>query len=77
MMSLWSLLTPRRAMRRYALLDAAGVCRALREAHSAPSQPGWIEVEEICPSWLGRTLPSHAIAQPRQPVSQPHSALAA
>lgn len=77
MMSLWSLLAPRRAMRRYALLDAAGICHALRETHSAPSQPGWVEVEEICPSWLGRTLPSHALAQPRQPVSRPHSALAA
>jgi hypothetical protein len=77
MMSLWSLLAPRRAMRRYALLDAAGVCRALREAQSAPTQPGWVEVAEICPSWLGRTLPSRALALPRQPVSRPGSALAA
>ncbi|WP_256670182.1 hypothetical protein [Pseudomonas sp. L-22-4S-12] len=73
MMSLWSLLAPRRAMRRYALLDAAGICRALREAHSAPTQPGWVEVEEICPSWLGRTLPSRAIVQSRQPESRPRA----
>lgn len=67
MISLWSLFAPRRAMRCYALLDTTGVCRALHEARDAPSQPGWIEVAEIRPHWLGQALPGSAIMQPRQP----------
>ena len=41
MMSLWSLLTPRARMRRFALLDAMGTCRALREARELPGEAGW------------------------------------
>lgn len=40
MMSLWSLLTPRARMRRFALLDAMGTCRALREARELPGEAG-------------------------------------
>ena len=65
MMSLWSLLTPRARMRRFALLDAMGTCRALREARELRSQ------------WLGQTLPLEAMVAPRHIGKRPRPALAA
>ena len=38
MMSLWSLLTPRARMRRFALLDAMGTCRACARPASCPAK---------------------------------------
>ena len=60
MMSLWSLFSPRTRMRCYALLDAQGTCRALRESHQPPAEPGWIEVRELRNQWLGQPLPRSA-----------------
>lgn len=68
MMRLWNLLSQRGKMRRYALLDSAGLCRAFRECRAAPSQPGGVQVREFCASWLGQPLPSDALVLPvRQP----------
>jgi hypothetical protein len=64
MISLRSLFAPRAPMRSFALLDAHGVCRALRQSSQAPQGAGWIEVQQPCPSWLNKALPASArIAQ--------------
>lgn len=49
-------------MRRFALIDAEGRCRALRQSHKAPAGTGWVEVEDLLPSRLNRPL-----AEPRRP----------
>lgn len=77
MMSLWSLLTPRARKRCFALLDASGICRALREAHEQPAEPGWVEVHELRSQWLGQTLPLEAMVAPRHIGLRPRPALAA
>lgn len=77
MMSLWSLFTPRARMRCFALLDAKGNCRALREAREQPRGNGWIEVCELRQHWLGRPLPAHAVLAPDQPRLCEKSLLAA
>jgi hypothetical protein len=77
MMSLWSLLTPRARMRRYALLDAMGTCRALREARELPGEVGWVEVHELRNQWLGQTLPLEAMVVPQHIGRRPRPALAA
>lgn len=77
MMSLWSLLPLRGKMRRYALLDSAGLCRAFRECRAAPSQPGWVQVREFCVSWLGQPLPNDALVLPERQLSRPRPLLAA
>lgn len=43
-------------MRRFALIDAEGRCRALRQSHKAPAGTGWVEVEDLLPSRLYRPL---------------------
>lgn len=58
MFSLRSLLAPRRPMRSFALVDAQGICRALRQSAQAPQGSGWIEVQHSCMSWLNRPLPA-------------------
>lgn len=60
MFSLRNLLAPRRPMRAFALLDAQGICRALRQSAQAPQGPGWTEVQHSCLSWLNRPLPTSA-----------------
>lgn len=60
MLSLRNLLAPRRPMRSFALIDAQGICRALRQSAQAPQGPGWLEVQQSCPSWLNRPLPDSA-----------------
>ena len=60
MMSLWSLFNPRARMRCYALLDAKGTCRALRESRQQPAEAGWVEVQEMRIQWLGQPLPNAA-----------------
>ena len=77
MMSLWTLLTPRARMRRFALLDAMGTCRALREARELPGEAGWVEVRELRSQWLGQTLPLEAMVAPRHIGRRPRPALAA
>lgn len=77
MMSLWSLLTPRARMRRYALLDTMGTCRALREARELPGEAGWVEVRELRSQWLGQTLPLDAMVAQRDIGRRPRPALAA
>lgn len=77
MMSLWSLLTPRAPMRRFALLDASGTCRALRETRELPGEPGWVEVRELRTQWLGQALPLDVLVTPRRVGTRPSPALAA
>jgi hypothetical protein len=60
MFSLRALLAPTRPLRACALLDQHGLCRALRQSAQAPLGAGWVEVEQINPSWLQQTLPSSA-----------------
>ncbi len=33
-----------RPLRHFALLDAQGICRALRQMQEQPGQAGWVEV---------------------------------
>ena len=60
MFSLRNLLAPRRPMRSFALLDAQGICRALRQSAQTPQGFGWIEVQHSCLCWLNRPLPGGA-----------------
>ncbi|WP_437884164.1 hypothetical protein [Pseudomonas sp. LRF_L74] len=60
MFNLWNYLILPRRMRRFVLLDASGRCLALRECSRQPSQDGWVEVQVLCPSWLGQCLPDDA-----------------
>ncbi|TIH07444.1 hypothetical protein [Pseudomonas leptonychotis] len=60
MFSLRNLLAPRRSMRSFALLDAQGICRALRQSTQAPQGSGWVEVQQSCLSWLNQPLPAGA-----------------
>nr|WP_322939569.1 hypothetical protein [Pseudomonas sp. s4] len=53
-----------RPMRHFALIDAQGLCRALRQMQKQPSQAGWVEVREPNASWLGAPLPSGALITP-------------
>lgn len=76
-MSLWSLFTPRARMRRYALLDAQGHCRALRESRQQPAEAGWVEVHELRATWLGQPLPAAARVLPQARTAQARQALAA
>ncbi|MDX5373392.1 MAG: hypothetical protein LPK18_13275 [Pseudomonadaceae bacterium] len=66
MSNLWSLFCPRARMRCFALLDARGICRALREARERPGEAGWVEVSELRSQWLGQPLPPAARLAPRQ-----------
>ncbi|MBB1520189.1 hypothetical protein [Aquipseudomonas guryensis] len=77
MMNLWSLLSPRRKMRCYALLDSDGRCRALRESTVLPSQPGWVQVRELRTCWLGQPLPVSEIILSRQQFSRPRTLVTA
>ncbi|UUY08443.1 hypothetical protein LRS11_22100 [Pseudomonas sp. J452] len=77
MMSLWSLLSPRRKMHCYALLDSDGRCRALRESTVMPSAPGWVQIKEVRICWLGQELPVGEIVLPRQQFSRPRAMVAA
>lgn len=60
MFSLRALLASTRPLRSYALLDNQGLCRALRQSAQAPLGAGWVEVQQINPSWLQQTLPASA-----------------
>jgi hypothetical protein len=64
-------------MRRYALLDAQGYCRALREVRQQPLETGWVEVHELRSQWLGQPLPLDALVAPRRIGTRPHQAMAA
>lgn len=60
MFSLRALLASCRPMRAFALLDNQGHCRALRQSTQVPAGAGWVEVQQICPSWLDQPLPASA-----------------
>lgn len=76
-MNFWRLLRPRARMRCFALLDARGHCRALREASQQPPEPGWVEVHELRTTWLGQPLPAAARVIPQARTAQTRQALAA
>lgn len=77
MFSLRSLLTPRRRLRNFALLDAQAVCRAFHLSAQAPLGVGWVEVNEQRLAWLHRPLPSSARIAPVVTHSGVGKALAA
>ncbi len=60
MFALRNLLAPRRPMRSFALLNAQGICTALRQSAQAPQGLGWVEVQKSCLNWLNRPLPADA-----------------
>lgn len=66
MFSLRALFAPRPIKRCYALLDAQGICLALRHSAQAPQGLGWVEVDSIGLHWLHQRLPASAkiLAQP-------------
>ncbi|AYC31740.1 hypothetical protein D3880_04785 [Pseudomonas cavernae] len=67
-MSLLQLLFRRpHPMRSYALLDAQGICRALRQSRTAPPGSDWVAVGECRLAWLQRPLPANARPQPASP----------
>jgi len=77
MFSLRSLFSPRRPMRSFALVDAQGICRALRQSAQTPQGTGWIELQQCCPSWLNRALPASARTAQVTPCLQAQRTLAA
>lgn len=77
MFFLRSLFRPRRPMRSFALVDAQGICRALRQSAQAPQGAGWIELQQCCPSWLNRALPASARTAQVTPCLLPQRMLAA
>lgn len=61
----WSLFTARSALRHYARVDQAGICRALKHCRQAPEGHEWVEVVEQRLAWLGQPLPASARIAPR------------
>ncbi|WP_458981488.1 hypothetical protein [Pseudomonas borbori] len=51
-------------MRTFALLDEAGICRALRQSAHVPQGFAWVEVDRLNPTWLHRPLPADAQIPP-------------
>ena len=60
MFSLRRLFNPRTSLHHFALLDAQGICRALRQCEHAPESGRWVEVSESRLSWIGNSLPASA-----------------
>jgi hypothetical protein len=77
MLSLRTLLAPRPAKRCYALLDAQGICRALRHSAQAPQGSGWIEVNAMGLHWLHQRLPASARITTSQGPTFAHKTLTA
>jgi hypothetical protein len=77
MFSLRNLLAPHRPMRLFVLIDAQGVCRALRQSAQAPHSSDWVEVQQSCLSWLNRPLPAGARADQVTPCLRMQQTLAA
>lgn len=63
--------------RHFALLDAEGYCRALRQSQTAPETGNWVEVVESRLSWLDTPLPADARATPVVANAKPAQPLAA
>lgn len=57
---LQSLFNMRRQYRHYALVDQAGICRALKHCTERPSSSDWVEVSEQQVNWLNQPLPANA-----------------
>ncbi|WP_212631393.1 hypothetical protein [Pseudomonas sp. KB-10] len=66
-----------RPMRHFALIDAQGICQALRQMQEQPGQAGWVEVREPSLSWLGAPLPAAARITPVVTQAQAAHPLAA
>ncbi len=77
MLSLRALLAPRPAIRCFALLDAQGICRALRHSTQAPLGLGWVEVESIGLHWLDQRLPASVKIMPQHSRAFRRQALSA
>ena len=75
MQFLWSLFTPQRKYRYFALLDANECCQAFKHCSLPPMGAGWVEIEEIRLKWLQQPLPANARISPRIPRSQLQQAL--
>ena len=60
MFALRRLFNPRKSLHHFALLDAQGICRALRQCERAPATGRWVEVSESRLTWLGNSLPASA-----------------
>jgi hypothetical protein len=77
MFTLRSLFAPARPMRSFALLDAQGICRALRQSTQPPQGSDWVEVQPSCVSWLNRPLPASARTTQATPCQRVQPTLAA
>ncbi|WAJ38504.1 hypothetical protein OU800_04505 [Pseudomonas sp. GOM7] len=77
MLSLRRLFNPRKPLRHFALLDAQGICRALRQCEQPPEGGRWVEVSESRMSWLGSALPASARLMPASRQARATSPLAA
>jgi hypothetical protein len=44
----------------YALLDNSGICVAFRHCATRPEGSGWVEINDVCLSWLNKPLPERA-----------------
>jgi hypothetical protein len=63
---LWSLLSPRRRYRHYALLDQYGICLSFKHCAQPPAGQGWVQVNEAKLCWLHCPLPASARVTPRE-----------
>lgn len=60
MSNFWTSLLTRRPMRNFAHLDAQGICLAFKQCADQPAVGNWVQINEICLTWLNRPLPSSA-----------------
>lgn len=67
----------RKPLRHFALLDAQGICRALRQCEQPPQSGRWVEVSESRMTWLGSALPASARLLPAGQQARSTSPLAA
>lgn len=71
------LFTAHRPLRHFALLDAQGRCRALRQCRERPASGHWVQIHEPHLPWLGQPLPASArVETPARPADTAHSAAA-
>lgn len=71
------LFTAHHPLRHFALLDAQGRCRALRQCCERPASGLWVQIHEPHLPWLGQLLPVSArVETPARPADTAHSAAA-
>ncbi|MEB0080083.1 hypothetical protein QN386_21750 [Pseudomonas sp. CCI3.2] len=73
---LWSLFALRHTHRHFVYLDASGMCQVFRHCATPPKTAGWVEVYEVCPSWLNHPLPDNARAAKPETHFSRHPAMA-